>query len=342
MKTTMRRLAVSAVVAAGLTGAAHAETVLTYSTWVPLTHPINVHLYFPWMDAVEKESNGRIKFRKLPKPVASPPAHLDAIRTGQADLAFSVHGYTPQRFAAYLFAELPMLGDTGEGTSVALQRVHDRYLADKGFYKGVHLIGMNTHGPGLIHHRTKHIMSPADMAGQKMRTGGPIPQKIVEAWGGVSVRQPAPKSYEILSTGIADGVTFPYESLDSFKITKLVPFSTYVPGGLYSSSHYLIMNEAKYKSLPAEDKAIIDKHSGEAYARQAGAAWDKINDMGKEQVIAAGNSIKTAPQAMVDAVLELNKKFEAEYVESAKSVGVDGAKVLTAFRAEVARQAMGK
>lgn len=342
MKATFRRLAAAAAVAAGLVGTAQAETVITYSTWVPLTHPINVHLYFPWMDDIEKESNGRIKFRKLPKPVASPPAHLDAIRTGQADLAFSVHGYTPQRFAAYLFAELPMLGDTGEGTSVALQRVHDRFLADKGFYDGVHLIGMNTHGPGLIHHAKKHIMSPADMAGQKMRTGGPIPQKIVEAWGGVSIRQPAPKSYEILSTGIADGVTFPYESLESFKITQLVPFSTYVPGGLYTSSHYLVMNKRKYDSLPPEDKAIIDKHSGETFARRAGAAWDKINDMGQQAVIAAGNSIKTAPQAMVNEVLKLNKQFEADYIAGAKTVGVDGAQVLTAFRAEVARQAMGK
>ncbi|MEZ5657612.1 MAG: TRAP transporter substrate-binding protein [Burkholderiaceae bacterium] len=342
MKATLRRLAITAALAAGLATTAQAETVLSYSSWVPWTHPINVHLYIPWMEAIEKESNGRIKFRHLPKPVASPPAHLDAVRTGQADVAFSVHGYTPQRFAAYMFAELPMLGDTGEGTSVALQRVHERYLADKGFYKGVHLIGMNTHGPGLIHHSKKHIMSPADMVGQKMRTGGPIPQKIVEAWGGVSVRQPAPKSYEILSTGIADGVTFPFESLESFKITKLVPFSTYIPGGLYSSSHYLVMNEGKWKKLSAEDKAVIDKYSGETFARMAGAAWDKINDMGKEQMLAAGNSLKTAPKSLVDEVLKLNKQFEADYIEGAKTVGVDGAKVLTAFRAEVARQAAGK
>lgn len=342
MKAMLRRLAVSAAIAAGFTGAVQAETVLTYSSWVPWTHPINVNLYIPWMEDIEKDSNGRIKFRRLPKPVASPPAHLDAVRTGQADVAFSVHGYTPQRFAAYLFAELPMLGDTGEGTSVALQKVHEDYLATKGFYKGVHLIGMNTHGPGLIHHSKKHIMSPADMQGQKMRTGGPIPQKIVEAWGGVSIRQPAPKSYEILSTGIADGVTFPFESLESFKITKIVPYSTYIPGGLYTSSHYLVMNERKYKALSPEDKKVIDSHSGMAFARRAGAAWDKINDEGKAAMLAAGNSLKYASQEFVDAVLELNKQFEADYIEGAQKVGVDGAKVLTAFRAEVARQAMKK
>ncbi|MFK7962405.1 MAG: TRAP transporter substrate-binding protein [Burkholderiaceae bacterium] len=316
---------------------AQAKTVLTYSSWLPWTHPVNVELYIPWMEAIEKDSNGSIEFKRLPKPVASPPAHLNAVRTGQADVAFSVHGYSPKLFAAYLFAELPMLGDTGTATSIALQRTHDKFLSGKKFYKGVHVIGMNTHGPGLIHHSKKHILKPEDMAGQKMRTGGPIPLKIVEAWGGVSIRQPAPKSYEILSTGVADGITFPFESLNSFKIMNLVPYSTYIPGGLYSSSHYLVMNAKKYQKLSAEDKAIMDKHSGEAFAERAGKAWDKINDEGRVAAEAAGNKIVTAPDALVAEVKKLNTQFEADYVEGAKTAGVDGAEILKFFRGEVAK-----
>ncbi|UCE31226.1 MAG: TRAP transporter substrate-binding protein [Burkholderiales bacterium] len=340
---TLISLTAGAVIGLGtIVFPASAQTVLTYSSWLPWTHPVNTAIYLPWMEAVEKESNGRIKFRRLPKPVASPPAHLDAVRTGQADVAMSVHGYSPKRFAAYLFAELPMLGDTATGTSVALQRTHDKFLADKGFYEGVHLIGMNTHGPGLIHHSKKHIMSPDDMKGQTMRTGGPVPKAIVEAWGGVAIRQPAPKSYEILSTGVADGITFPYESLGSFKITKLVPFSTYIPGGMYSSSHYLVINKAKYDALAPEDKAVIDKYSGEAFAKMAGQGWDKINDEGKKLALEAGNSIKTAPQALIDAVKAINAPLEADFVKGANEAGVDGAAILKFFREEVARLAAAK
>lgn len=330
----------SALTAAGLLATAQfatAQTTLTYSSWLPWTHPINVELYLPWMAAIEKDSNGSIKFKRLPKPVASPPAHLSAVRTGQVDVGFSVHGYSPKAFAAYLFAELPMLGDTGTATSIALQRTHEKFLAGKKFYKGVHVIGMNTHGPGLIHHSTKHILKPSDMAGQKMRTGGPIPLKIVEAWGGVSIRQPAPKSYEILSTGVADGITFPYESLTSFKITKLVPFSTYVPGGLYSSSHYLVMNQKKYARLSAADKAVIDKHSGEAFAERAGKAWDLINERGLAAAKEAGNKIMIAPDSLVAEVRKLNVQFEADYIEGANASGVDGAAILKFFRGEVAK-----
>lgn len=330
------KMAAASVLAFGVSAsAAGAETVLTYSSWVAWTHGINVNLYIPWMEGIEKDSNGRIKFRQLPKPVASPPAHLDAVRTGQADVAFSVHGYSPERFAAYLFAEHPLLGDTAVATSIALQRTHEKFLADKGYYEGVHVIGMNTHGPGLIHHSSKHIMKPEDMAGQKMRTGGPIPLAIVEAWGGVPIRQPAPKSYEILSTGVADGITFPYESLPSFNITNLVPYSTYIPGGLYSSSHYLVMNQGKYDALSEEDKAVLAKWSGEAFAKMAGEAWDKINDEGKQVALDAGNKIATAPDSLVEEVKKLNEKFEADYIAKAKEVGVDGQAILDFFKGEV-------
>lgn len=332
------------IVAAGIASAvalfaaqANAASTLTYASWVPWTHPININLYIPWMNAIEKASNGEVKFRRLPKGIGHPRAYLDAVRTGQIDAGFSVHGYSPKRFAAYLFGEMPFLGDRAVASSVALQRTHEKFFASKNYYPGTKLIGMNTHGPGLIHHSKKHIMSPADMKGQKMRTGGPIPKRIVEAWGGVPIRQPAPKSYEILSTGIADGITFPYESLVSFRILKLVPYSTYIPGGLYSSTHYLVMNQKKYDALSAAGKKAVDQHSGQNFAKMGGQAWDKINDEGLAAAKKAGNKIVTAPKALVDAVKDLNKKFEAEYFKAAAAKGIDGKAVLEFYRAEVAK-----
>ncbi|MEM9048252.1 MAG: TRAP transporter substrate-binding protein [Pseudomonadota bacterium] len=338
MITRLISTATAALASAGMmAGAALAQTELTYSSWIPWSHPVNVNIYIPWMEAIEKESEGRITFKRLPKPVASPPAHLDAVRTGQADVAFSVHGYSRKQFAAYLFAELPFLGDSAELTSIALMRTHDAFLADKNLYPGVHLIGMNMHGPGVVHHSERHILTPADMEGQKMRTGGPIPLAIVEAWGGVSIRQPAPKSYEILSSGIADGILFPFESLPSFKITDLVPYSTTMPGGWYSSSHYLVMNQAKYDALAPEDKAIIDKYSGEAFAKLAGQGWDTINEWGLGVATDAGNTIVAASPELEAELKALNEGFIQAYLEAAEAEGVDGQAMLDFFMAEMAK-----
>jgi len=108
-----------------------------------------------------------------------------------------------------------------------------------------------------------------------------------------------------------------------------------MPGGWYSSSHYLIMNKAKYDALPAEDKAIVDKHSGVAFAKMAGAGWDKINAWGLEKVKEAGNTIKTAPDGTVKALETLNEDFLKAYFESASDIGVDGQATYEYFKSEV-------
>ena len=340
MMIRMIKCVAAGVAAAGFSAtAALADAELTYSSWLPWSHPVNENIYIPWMDAIEKESGGRITFKRLPKPVASPPAHLDAVRTGQADVAMSVHGYSRNQFTPYIFGEFPFLGDSAETTSIAFQRTHDKFLADKDLYKGAHLIGVNMHGPGQVHHSKKTMTAPSDFEGQKFRTGGPIPLAIVEAWGGVSIRQPAPKSYEILSAGIADGITFPFESLPSFKITDLVPFTTTMPGGWYNSTHYLVMNKRVYDGLSAEDRAIIDKFSGEAFARLAGSGWDKINKIGYDTAVANGNTIVEASDALKAALGELNDKFIADYVAASSDFGLNGQDVLDYFMSEAARLA---
>lgn len=339
LKHLIKPIATGACATVMTVTSALADVELTYSSWLPWTHPVNTNIYIPWMEAVEKESGGSITFKRLPKPVASPPAHLDAVRTGQADVAMSVHGYSRNQFTPYIFGEFPFLGDSAETTSIAFQRTHDKFMSELDLYKGVHLIGVNLHGPGQVHHSKMNVTSPSDFEGQKFRTGGPIPLAMVEAWGGVSIRQPAPKSYEILSSGIADGITFPFESLPSFKITDLVPFTTTMPGGWYNSSHYLVMNTRVYNGLSDEDKAVIDKMSGEAFAQLAGKGWDTINGTGYDVAKAAGNSIVEASDELKAALEELNAKFIADYVAASSEFGLDGAELVEYFKSEAAKLA---
>lgn len=315
--------------------AATAQTVFNYSSFIPWQHPLNLALYVKWIEQVEKATDGRVKFRRLPKPVASPPAHFNAVRTGQADAAFAVHDYQPGLFYMYSFAQLPFGGEDAVATSVALWRTHAKFFDEAKIYRGVKLIGVNTHGPGQIFHRTKFIKMPSDMKGQKMRVGGPIPRAVVAAWGGVPVRQPVTKSYELLSTGVVDGITFPWESVPSFRITNLVPFATLIPGGLYSSTHFFFISSRKYASLAPADKKVIDDRSGEAFARLAGGAWNSVNKKGEETAVAAGTKMLVAPKPVIDAVKKLNVKFEADYAARVKKAGIDGAAVIKFYKEQV-------
>ena len=327
----------AALAMTALTPASQAATEFAFSNWIPWTHKLSTRLYIPLMKEIEKKTEGRVKFRQLPKPVAHPRAHLDAVRTGQAGAGFGVHGYSPKRLGAYLFIEFPLLGESAVATSVAFQRTFDKFLKDKGHYKGVHVIGLNSHGPGVIHHSKKIIGSIADMKGQKIRTGGPIPRAIIQNWGGTSIRQPAPKSYELLSTGVVDGVTFPYEALTGFKIVNLVKYHTELPGGLYCSGFYTMIGKKKYDGLSAADKKAVDSLSGEAFALRAGKVWDLNDADGLAAAKKGGHKFAKATGEMMASVKKLKAKLEADYIATMKNQGIDGAAVLKYFYGELAK-----
>ena len=199
-----------------------------------------------------------------------------------------------------------------------------------------------THGPGLMHHSKKLILNPDDLKGQKIRVGGDVPKAIVEAFGGVVITQPAPKSYEILSAGIADGIMFPTESLKSFNIANLVPYTTYVKGGLYSSSFWFAMNKKKFDGLSKADQDAIMSVSQENFARLAGAGWDKADQEGREAMKAAGGKIQEMSPAFVGELKKLTDKLEADYAAKMDKMGLNGKDVIRAFRAEVEKVAAEK
>jgi TRAP-type C4-dicarboxylate transport system substrate-binding protein len=317
-------------------------TVLTVSSWVPQTHLIMRDIVMPWGAEVEKATSGRVKFRYLPKMVASPVDHFDAVRDGLADVAFISHSYTPQRFPLTRFGVLPFGGKDSEASSVALWRIYDKYLAGVNEHRGVKLLTIYTHGPGLPWNTKKPIAKLEDFGGLKFRVGGGMAADVGQAIGATVIFKPAPESYELLSQGIVDGVFFPGESIISFKLDKLLKHVTDFPGGLYSDSHAVIMNEAKFNALSKEDQAAILKLSGEALARNAGKAWDKMAAEGWNVVKANNVQITKADAALVAAVKERTKNFEADWIKEAQSKGIDGAKVLAEYRAELQKLEAGK
>src|SRR5690348_10603593 len=219
-----RKLALAALVAAPFAAPAQAQVTLTYSSWVPPTHHLTIW-QANWASEVEKATSGRVKFQGLPKAPAAAPGTFDAVRDGLVDLSYVTASYTPARHILPLMAELPGAGNTAEINSVAFSRIHWKHFQKYGEYKGVHLLAVWTHGPGQMFTK-KPIKSLADFQNLKIRTGGGISEKVITALGGSPFFKPAPESYELLNSGVADGVFFPFESIVSFKLDKVIGQAT--------------------------------------------------------------------------------------------------------------------
>src|SRR5262249_5428434 len=199
-------------------GPAGAQVVLNVSSWVSPAHPLTANMLVPLCDDIAKVTSGRVKCNVLPKAPVAPPQTFDAIANGLIDLSFTSHGYTPGRFALTEAAEFPFMGETAEVTAVAYQRVYERMLAKADEHKGVVVLSVFTHRPGEIYNVKRAIGSLKDFDGLKIRVGGGVVTDITRELGAVPILKPAPESYELLSSGVADGVFFPKESPLSFKL----------------------------------------------------------------------------------------------------------------------------
>jgi TRAP-type C4-dicarboxylate transport system substrate-binding protein len=340
-----RRRAVLATIAAPVVLAAprvRAEAVLTMSSWVPPTHHLTRDVLAVWAANAEKATNGRVKFQMLPKHPSAPPGTFDAVRDGLVDVSFVTASYTPARHPLPLLAELPGAGATAEVNSVAFSRIHWKYLQPANEYKGVKLLGVFTHGPGQMFSVSKPVRSVGDLAGMKIRSGGGISEQAAKALGASPLVKPAPESYELLSSGVADGIFFPLESIKSFNLDKVLHYATLFPGGFYSSAFGFFMNPDKWDQLSKQDQDAIWSVSGEALSRLAGRSWDAADRIGMEALKAANVTIIEASPEFVADVRKRTEPLVQDWIKSANAKGVDGAKAYAEFHEELKKVAAGK
>ncbi|PYN43262.1 MAG: ABC transporter substrate-binding protein [Candidatus Rokuibacteriota bacterium] len=328
----------------GLVAAARpapAQTILTMSSWVSPQHHLTANVLQVWANDVEKATGGRVKFTMLPKHPSAPPGTFDAVRDGLVDLSFVTASYTPARHLLPLMPELPGSGDTALVNSVAYSRIHWKYFQKVGEYRGVKLLGVFTHGPGQMFTK-KPVASIGDVQGLKIRTGGGVAEQVAKALGASAFVKPAPESYELLSSGVADGVFFPLESIISFKLDTVLEQATLFPGGMYSSAFGFFMNEEKWNKLPKQDQDAIEKISGEYIARLAGNSWDEADRKGMEALKKSGVKIVHANPAFVAEVKKRSAPIVEEWIKQASAKGVDAARILTEFQDELKKVAAGK
>jgi TRAP-type C4-dicarboxylate transport system substrate-binding protein len=311
------------------------------SSWVSPQHHLTSTVLQGWANEVEKATSGRVKFTMLPKHPSAPPGTFDAVRDGLVDLSYVTASYTPARHIFPLMAELPGAGDTALANSVAYSRIYWKHFHTMGEYKGVKQLGVFTHGPGQMFTK-RPVNSIADLQGLKIRTGGGVAEAVAKALGASAFVKPAPESFELLKSGVADGVFFPMESIISFKLDTVLEQATLFPGGMYSSAFGFFMNEDKWNKLPRQDQEAIEKISYEHIARLAGRSWDDADARGLEALKKSGVKIVNANSELVAEVRKRSAPIVDDWIKKASAKGVDAARILAEFREELKKAASGQ
>lgn len=316
--------------------------MLTMSSWVPPTHFIHTDFLVPFTEKVAEVTEGRVSVMILPAPLASPPQHWELARNGVADITWGNFTYEPERFVSMWFAEFPDAGTNAEAQSRALWQTYETFLADNVAFDGVHLLGVGMFGGGQLHHGKADVTSPADIANQKFRMGGPIQEKLLTELGAVPVAAPATKAYEMLESGVIDGSLHTMESVVNFRLEDSLEHHTIFPNGFYDATFFVAMNGAKWEGLSDQDKEAISGITGETLSAEWGKQFDLQNPAATEKLTAAGHSFVDASPELQGAVAAIRADMVSDWVEAAKAAGIADPEAMQAYYQDAYRQMVGQ
>lgn len=326
------RLLAAALLAAGVTGGAAAQTTtLRMSSWVPPIHYIQKDVFEPWMADVEKATAGRVAIHILPSPLGSPAQHFELARLGVADVTWGNFTYEPDRFKSIWFAEFPFSGSRAEASSLALWDTYQKYLAKNKAYRGVVMLAVGTLGGGAIHHGSRPVVELADLKNQKVRMGGPIQKRLLEELGAIPIAAPAPKAYELLESGVVDASLHPLESIVNFRLEDKLKQHTLIPDGFYEATFFVVVNEAKWNKLAPADRAAIMKVSGENLTRRWGARFDLENRTAEAKLRAAGHVFSKPSPALLAKIGAVRAAMLKDWAADAAGSGVPNAAEMVSF-----------
>jgi TRAP-type C4-dicarboxylate transport system substrate-binding protein len=293
----------------GLAGDAHAQQLaqqkyeMKLAYFVGDQHAMSQWL-IKWSEGLEKDSGGRIAVKRFPNAQMGPtPQHYDFARTGQADVAWFLHGGTPGRFPLTELINLPfMVGSAEIGTKVINDaELRTKYLDAE--HKGIKVLLLLTHQPGGPHTTKKPIRTLDDFKGLRLRFASPTVRDLVQGLGATPVGVPPTEMAEQLQKGTLDGVFIDYGGAGiAFKLGGILKYSTELYS--YVTSFGVGMNEEFWGKLPPDLQQLVAR-SMTGKEKEIGEAWDALDVPGKKALIdAGGEAIKfsAADQTRVRAI----------------------------------------
>ncbi len=335
-RSLLKTGAAAAIAPPAITGFAQQTVTLKFHTFMAPQSNVWLNMHKAWMNKVEKESGGRIKFEAYPAmQLGGTPVQLyDQARDGVVDIIWTLPGNTAGRFPRVEVFELPFMMTNAEATSKAYWEYVQTMAADE--FKETHVIALQVHGPGVIHTVDKPVKSVADMRGLKMRAPTRQVTKLMGTLGAIPVGMPLPGIPDALSKGTINGAVIPWEVVPAVKVHELTKFhAEFDPAGgsLYSTTFVMAMNKAKYNSLPPDLKKIIDNNTGMETSAWLGKVQQEGEIPGRKSATDRNNTIFTVGPEEAQEFRRKSRALEVEWVEDMNKRGYDGRKLLDTARA---------
>jgi TRAP-type C4-dicarboxylate transport system substrate-binding protein len=319
-----RRIALLAALAIAMPAAAE-PVVLKFNSPAPPPSFLHANAFNPWAKAVSDASNGTLKVEMYyGGTLGGFGVTYDRVIDGVADIGFILTALAKGKFKQEDVAALPFESKSSLAAATALWKIFEKGIT-AGEFDAVKPLGIWTFPNSAVNSR-EPVRSLDDLKGRKVTVSNPIAGRTVVALGAGPVAMSPSDVYQALSRGLADMALMPFTGVATFKIDDVAKH--HVDVALGADSAVVFMNRRKWDSLPSQAKAAIDKYSylpfSETLGKAADTEWARSRSTLKD--------VTTLP----DAEEARWKKLVAPVAEQWARETPNGAKVLQAFRAEIA------
>jgi len=337
------RLAAFLVVPLALSaGASAQQVVLKVHHFLPGTSNVHLNLITPWCEKIQKESNDRLKCQIYPAmQLGGTPAQLfDQARDGVADIVWTIPTYSAGRFVKSEVFELPYFTRSAKGSSEAYWHFVAKHAMDE--YKGVKPLWLHTNDGSSFHLASpKGVHTLEELKGLKIRAATRLNSRMLAALGATPVQMPLPSVPEAMSKGVIDGAMVPWEGVPAAKLQEISKSHLDAPAGqpkFANSIFALLMNQAKYDSLPADLKKVIDNNSGAKVSSWAGEkGFDGVVAANHKLASDRGNAIVTLTAAEFQRWVKAASDVDEQWVKEVDQKGGNGRALLEDARAMIAQ-----
>jgi TRAP-type C4-dicarboxylate transport system substrate-binding protein len=328
------RALVAVVVAFQVSVAWAEEVILKVHHPLPTTSTAHQKVLEPWCRKIAAESGGRLKCQIYPSMQlgGSVPQLYDQVKDGVVDVIWTVPGYAAGRFPLSEVFELPFMISGAEAASKALwDYMHEQAPAEFGDVKA---LALHVHGGGVFHMVKKPIVHRSDLRGLKVRAPTRQTTRMIAALGATPVGMPVPQVPEALSKGVIDGALLPYEVMPALKADELTKFHSGPDASqpmIYNSVFILAMNKARYESLPADLKKVIDANSGIGLSAQIGRLFAEVEVANKQKMPAT--TINIIANEEIEEWKKVVQPVTDGWIREVTEKGADGKALYAAARA---------
>jgi TRAP-type C4-dicarboxylate transport system substrate-binding protein len=304
------------------------------------TSPQHNEVFLPWARRIEAASNGRIRVSVVGNlGLSGPPSELlGKVVRSEADISWTVAGYTPGRFQKLSVFELPwIVSSRAAVTSLALHEYYETHARDE--LADVHVLAIWCHSGGVIMSKDHRVLLPSDLKDLRIRASSAQLGRMLAAFGAEPKHMSGPAVTAELDRGNLDGTLLPYEVIPSFQLQGRIHQISEFAGdrALYTSVHILAMSRERYMRLPPELRQVIDENSGLKLAGEIGRLFDSFETIGRDVFEANGGTVTFVKGEQYSLWNQQSQPVIDAWVQQQKERGADGEMLLKAAKSLIAK-----